>query len=418
VLQSLAIKNFALIEDIKIHFSKGFTIITGETGSGKSILLDALALVLGRRADLSALRNPEEKCVVEAEFAIASYGLADFFQQEELDYEPLTIIRREILPSGKSRAFVNDSPVTLDVLSSLGKALIDIHSQHDTQQLSEEDFQFFLIDSLAENTSLLEEYQAALKVYKGESKKLQELKTFQENTQKEHDYNTFVLSELQEIELEEGMQEELEAFYNQASNSETIRDNLTEAANLLAEEEQGIMTQMRDLSSLFSTLSSYSPQYSELYERIDAAYIELDDLSREVYDLAENVEFDPKKLARAQKKLQKLYDLQKKHKVSTVSELILIKEFIKDLQNIKGDLAHNYATIPVVYGESFSKKLITLSVVLCALPIYVLLNYFSIGNLTYFLWFMLIYLCIFVCLLWRSKDQKHYALLHNINRLF
>ena len=342
MLQSLAIKNFALIEDIKIHLSKGFTIITGETGSGKSILLDALALVLGRRADLSALRNPEEKCVVEAEFAIASYGLAYFFQQEELDYEPLTIIRREILPSGKSRAFVNDSPVTLDVLSSLGKALIDIHSQHDTQQLSEEDFQFFLIDSLAENRSLLEEYQAALKVYKGESKKLQELKTFQENTQKEHDYNTFVLSELQEIELEEGMQEELEAFYNQASNSETIRDNLTEAANLLAEEEQGIMTQMRDLSSLFSTLSSYSPQYSELYERIDATYIELDDLSREVYDLAENVEFDPKKLARAQKKLQKLYDLQKKHKVSTVSELILIKEALEEkvsqMENIEGDI--------------------------------------------------------------------------------
>ena len=342
MLQSLAIKNFALIEDIKILFSKGFTIITGETGSGKSILLDALALVLGRRADLSALRNPEEKCVVEAEFAIENYALADFFKQEELDYEPLTIIRREILPSGKSRAFVNDSPVTLDVLSGLAKALIDIHSQHDTQQLSEEDFQFFLIDSLAENTPLLQEYQAALKVYKQQSKKLQELKDFQENTQKEHDYNTFVLGELQEIDLEEGMQEELEAFYTQASNSETIRDNLTEGANLLAEEEQGIMTQMRDLSSLFSTLSSYSPQYNELYERIDAVYIELDDLSREVYDLAENVEFDPKKLARVQKKLQKLYDLQKKHKVSTVSELIVIEEALEakvaQMENIEGDI--------------------------------------------------------------------------------
>ncbi|WP_277013057.1 DNA repair protein RecN, partial [Capnocytophaga granulosa] len=342
MLQSLAIKNFALIEDIKIHFSKGFTIITGETGSGKSILLDALALVLGRRADLSALRNKEEKCVVEAEFAIENYALADFFKQQELDYEPLTIIRREILPSGKSRAFVNDSPVTLDVLSTLSKALIDIHSQHDTQQLSEEDFQFFLIDALAENTPLLEQYQAALKVYKQQSKKLQELKEFQENTQKEHDYNTFVLGELQEIDLEEGMQEELEAFYTQASNSETIRDNLTEAANLLAEEEQGIMTQMRDLSSLFSTLSSYSPQYNELYERIDAVYIELDDLSREVYDLAENVEFDPKKLVRVQKKLQKLYDLQKKHKVTTVSELIAIEEALEakvaQMENIEGDI--------------------------------------------------------------------------------
>ena len=342
MLQSLAIKNFALIEDMKVPFSKGFTIITGETGSGKSILLDALALVLGRRADLSALRNKEEKCVVEAEFAIENYALADFFHQEELDYEPLTIIRREILPSGKSRAFVNDSPVTLDVLSRLSKALIDIHSQHDTQQLSEEDFQFFLIDALAENTPLLQEYQAALKVYKQQSKKLQELKDFQENTQKEHDYNTFVLGELQEIDLEEGMQEELEAFYTQASNSETIRDNLTEAANLLAEEEQGIMTQVRELSSLFATLSSYSPQYNELYERIDTAFIELDDLSREVYDLAENVEFDPKKLARVQKKLQKIYDLQKKHKVATVAELIAIEEALEgkvaQMENIEGDI--------------------------------------------------------------------------------
>ena len=342
MLQSLAIKNFALIEDMKVPFSKGFTIITGETGSGKSILLDALALVLGRRADLSALRNKEEKCVVEAEFAIENYALADFFHQEELDYEPLTIIRREILPSGKSRAFVNDSPVTLDVLSRLSKALIDIHSQHDTQQLSEEDFQFFLIDALAENTHLLQEYQAALKVYKQQSKKLQELKDFQENTQKEHDYNTFVLGELQEIDLEEGMQEELEAFYTQASNSETIRDNLSEAANLLAEEEQGIMTQVRELSSLFATLSSYSPQYNELYERIDAVFIELDDLSREVYDLAENVEFDPKKLARVQKKLQKIYDLQKKHKVATVAELIAIEEALEakvaQMENIEGDI--------------------------------------------------------------------------------
>lgn len=343
MLQTLAIKNFALIEDIKMNFSKGFTIITGETGSGKSILLDALALVLGKRADLSALRNPEEKCIVEAEFSIGNYALADFFKEEELDYEPLTIIRREILPSGKSRAFINDSPVTLDVLSTLGKALIDIHSQHDTQQLSEEDFQFFLIDSLAEDTSLLQEYQAALKIYKKETKKLQELLDFQQNTQKEHDYNTFILEELQEIDLEEGMQEELETFYNQASNSESIRDHLSEAANTLAEEEYGIMTQMRELSSLFSTLSSYSPQYNELYERIDAAYIELDDLAREVYDLAENVEFDPKQLARAQKKLQKLYDLQKKHKANTVEELIAIKETLQakvsQMENIEEDIA-------------------------------------------------------------------------------
>ena len=184
VLQSLAIKNFALIEDIKLDFSEGFTIITGETGSGKSILLDALSLVLGKRADLSSLRNREEKCVIEAEFSLGNYPLASFFAEEELDYDDTTIIRREILPSGKSRAFINDSPVTLEVLSQLGKSLIDIHSQHDTQQLSEEEFQFFLIDSLAGNTSLLEEYQETLKLYRKENRKLKELLDFQKNTQK------------------------------------------------------------------------------------------------------------------------------------------------------------------------------------------------------------------------------------------
>ena len=342
VLQSLAIKNFALIEDIKLDFSEGFTIITGETGSGKSILLDALSLVLGKRADLSSLRNREEKCVIEAEFSLGNYPLASFFAEEELDYDDTTIIRREILPSGKSRAFINDSPVTLEVLSQLGKSLIDIHSQHDTQQLSEEEFQFFLIDSLAGNTSLLEEYQETLKLYRKENKKLKELLDFQKNTQKEHDYNTFVLEELQEAHLEEGMQEELEEYYKQASNSESIRDNLSESARLLSEEETGIMTQMRELSSLFSHLSPYSETYNDLYERLDSCYIELDDISREIYDLADNIEFDPKQLVRVQKKLQKIYDLQKKHKVSTVKELMEIEEEyaqkVTQMENIEGDI--------------------------------------------------------------------------------
>ena len=189
MLQSLAIKNFALIDDLKISFSEGYTIITGETGAGKSILLDALSLILGKRADLSALRNSDEKCIIEAEFTIKNYNLSSIFKEEEIDYEDITIIRREILPSGKSRAFINDSPVTLDILSRLGKILVDIHSQHDTQQLGDEDFQLYITDTLAENEKLLENYQKELKTHKKNTKKLKELSDFQKIQKK----NTIII---------------------------------------------------------------------------------------------------------------------------------------------------------------------------------------------------------------------------------
>ncbi|MDO4880897.1 MAG: DNA repair protein RecN [Capnocytophaga sp.] len=342
MLQSLAIKNFALIDDLKISFSEGYTIITGETGAGKSILLDALSLVLGKRADLSALRNSEEKCVIEAEFLIKNYNLSSIFEEEEIEYEEITIVRREILPSGKSRAFINDSPVTLDILSRLGKILVDIHSQHDTQQLGDEDFQLYITDTLAENQNILENYQKELKIHKKNTKKLKELSDFQKNTQKEHDYNTFILQELEKAELEEGMQEELEEYYGQASNVEEIKENLSEAATLLSNEEYGIMTQFLDLKNAIEDLSEYGAQYSELYERLDESYIELDDIAREIYDLAENVDFDPRELQRAQRKLQKIYDLQKKHNVKSVAELIEIQENLSEkvakLENIEGEI--------------------------------------------------------------------------------
>ena len=189
MLNTLSIKNYALIDDLKVDFPKGFIIITGETGSGKSILLDALSLVLGKRADMSALRNKDEKCVIEAEFSLQNYEFQSLFNELEIDYDPQTIIRREILPSGKSRAFVNDSPVTLDVLSRLGEVLVDIHSQHQTLSLSDTAFQFEIIDAMAENKSLLEEYQRLLVLLKNEQKKLQELIDFQQTANKEYDYN-------------------------------------------------------------------------------------------------------------------------------------------------------------------------------------------------------------------------------------
>jgi len=326
MLNTLSIKNYALIDDLKVDFPKGFIIITGETGSGKSIMLDALSLVLGKRADMSALRNKDEKCVIEAEFSLQNYEFQSLFNELEIDYDPQTIIRREILPSGKSRAFVNDSPVTLDVLSRLGEVLVDIHSQHQTLSLSDTAFQFEIIDAMAENKSLLEEYQRLLALLKNEQKKLQELIDFQQTANKEYDYNLHQLKELKSVTLGEGILEELEESYEEASNIEEIKENVAESLYLLNDENIGILNNLRELRRAFSNLTEYKQQYRELYERIDSAFLDLEDLSRDVADIDENIETDPENLEEISKQLNKIYSLQQKHKVATVEELMSIQE--------------------------------------------------------------------------------------------
>ena len=326
MLNTLSIKNYALIDDLKVDFPKGFIIITGETGSGKSIMLDALSLVLGKRADMSALRNKDEKCVIEAEFSLQNYEFQSLFNELEIDYDPQTIIRREILPSGKSRAFVNDSPVTLDVLSRLGEVLVDIHSQHQTLSLSDTAFQFEIIDAMAENKSLLEEYQRLLALLKNEQKKLQELIDFQQTANKEYDYNLHQLKELKSVTLGEGILEELEESYEEASNIEEIKENVAESLYLLNDENIGILNNLRELRRAFSNLTEYKQQYRELYERIDSAFLDLEDLSRDVADIDENIETDPENLEEISKQLNKIYSLQQKHKVTTVEELMSIQE--------------------------------------------------------------------------------------------
>lgn len=326
MLNTLSIKNYALIDDLKVDFPKGFIIITGETGSGKSIMLDALSLVLGKRADMSALRNKDEKCVIEAEFSLQNYEFQSLFNELEIDYDPQTIIRREILPSGKSRAFVNDSPVTLDVLSRLGEVLVDIHSQHQTLSLSDTAFQFEIIDAMAENKSLLEEYQRLLVLLKNEQKKLQELIDFQQTANKEYDYNLHQLKELKSVTLGEGILEELEESYEEASNIEEIKENVAESLYLLNDENIGILNNLRELRRAFSNLTEYKHQYRELYERIDSAFLDLEDLSRDVADIDENIETDPENLEEISKQLNKIYSLQQKHKVTTVKELMSIQE--------------------------------------------------------------------------------------------
>ena len=326
MLNTLSIKNYALIDDLKVDFPKGFIIITGETGSGKSIMLDALSLVLGKRADMSALRNKDEKCVIEAEFSLQNYEFQSLFNELEIDYDPQTIIRREILPSGKSRAFVNDSPVTLDVLSRLGEVLVDIHSQHQTLSLSDTAFQFEIIDAMAENKSLLEEYQRLLALLKNEQKKLQELIDFQQTANKEYDYNLHQLKELKSVTLGEGILEELEESYEEVSNIEEIKESVAESLYLLNDENIGILNNLRELRRAFSNLTEYKQQYRELYERIDSAFLDLEDLSRDVADIDENIETDPENLEEISKQLNKIYSLQQKHKVTTVEELMSIQE--------------------------------------------------------------------------------------------
>ena len=326
MLVNLSIQNYALIDDVRVAFPKGFTTITGETGAGKSILLGGLYLVLGKRADLSSLKNTEQKCVIEAEFEVSNYQLQSFFKENDLDYEDLTILRREILPSGKSRAFVNDSPVTLDVMRALGDQLVDVHSQHQTMQLTDNDFQMKVLDALAENSENLSGYAQELQKLRNESKELQKLEEFQANADKEHDYNSFLLEELEAAKLKEGMQEALEEEYEQLSNVEQIMENLSAGHQLLNDEQLGIVGRLTELKRSFQNLSNFGSDYKSLNDRIQSVLIETDDIASELERLKDGVEANPERLEMVNGQLQQLYDLQKKHHTDSVPELITIRE--------------------------------------------------------------------------------------------
>ena len=330
MLANLSIENYALIDNLKVGFDSGFTVITGETGAGKSILLGGLSLVLGNRADLSSLRNKEKKCIIEADFKIGDYHLKSFFTKADLDYEDITVIRREILPSGKSRAFINDTPVTLDVLSKLGARLIDVHSQHQTLQLTENDFQFKLIDAFANNTKRLVAYKEQLQQFKNTEKELQDLIAFQSKATKEQDYNSFLLTELEAAPLKEGVIAELEVQYEQLNNVELIMEELSKGAQLFNDEQVGVLSLMTEVRAAFSKLAGFGNQYEELHQRIQSAFIELDDINTELQDFQEGITSNPSLLEEVNTKLQLLYNLQKKHGVSQITELIQIKNELAD----------------------------------------------------------------------------------------
>lgn len=330
MLVSLSIKNYALIDNLQVNFNEGFSIITGETGAGKSILLGGLSLVLGKRADLSSLKNTDEKCVIEAVFNVSNYNLKSLYKAEDLDYEELTIIRREILPSGKSRAFVNDSPVNLTSLQLLGERLIDIHSQHQTLELTNNDFQFQIIDALANNDVEHQSYKQELKLYKSLQKELKELLHSQSEAIKEHDYNAFLLNELVEANLVVGEMALLEEEYETLNNVEFIKERLAESYQLLGEDQIGIISTMTLLKSSLQKLVGMSSKYEDLFNRVNSSLIDLDDVFAEIDGFQESLEVNPSRLEAVNLKLQKLHSLMQKHVVTDVSELITIKNNLEE----------------------------------------------------------------------------------------
>lgn len=325
MIRSLSIHNFALIEKMSVDFSDGFSIITGETGAGKSILLGALGLVLGKRADLTSLKNKDEKCVIEAHFDLARYGLQPFFEVHDLDYEPVTILRREILPSGKSRAFVNDTPVNLQELQDLSEFLIDVHSQHQTQELSENRYQFAIIDAVAGHGNTIEEYQQILKQYKKEIAALEDLRMRLQQSLKEQDYNTFLLNELQGVSLKDLDQSALEAEFEQLNNVEFITEQLQKSLSVVADEQYGIVHLFNEMKASLQKISGFGTDYAALFERLNSASIEVKDMADDLARLSDHLINDPARMELIQQQLQSIYTLQKKHQVQSVSELIEIE---------------------------------------------------------------------------------------------
>ncbi|MBN2756314.1 MAG: DNA repair protein RecN [Bacteroidales bacterium] len=325
MLKSLSIKNYALIDKIEIDFFNGFSIITGETGAGKSILLGALSLILGQRADTGILKDKEKKCVIEGSFYIKGYQLESFFIENEIEYENESILRREISPNGKSRAFINDLPVNLNLLKDIGLQLVDIHSQHQSLNLNNSIFQLNVIDVFASNSKILTEYQSNFINYiktKSELEKITELAT---KTKADFDFFNFQYNEIENAKLQEGEQESLEEEAKTLNNSEEIQSNLSNIFNLLSENEISVINALKDAQHSVEKISKFSDKIDELAKRINSVNIEIKDIAAEVELIAGDIVFDSERVEIINQRLDLIYALQQKHKVKSVFELTEIK---------------------------------------------------------------------------------------------
>lgn len=360
MLKQLYIRNFTLIERLDMTFREGFSVITGETGAGKSIILGAIGLLKGQRADSKLIKRGADKCVIEAHFDLSRYGMEAFFIDNDVEYDPDDcIVRREITASGKSRAFVNDTPVPLSVLKELGEQLIDVHSQHQNLLLGTQDFQMEVVDIIAEDRHLINDYRAAFDKYRLKQYQLDEMRRQIENNKANADFLQYQYDELSAASLVEDEQKELEALSNQMSHYEDIKTALYQADNALSGEENGVTENLRTAINALHSIESVMPKAGELASRMDADYIDLKDIADEVEAQLDNVDFDPKRLDNINDRLDKIYSLEKKYHLDTVEQLIHMRDTLrKQLENIEngdGDLRILEGEVEKTHKEAEAK---------------------------------------------------------------
>ena len=338
MLNSLHIRNYALISSLQIRFDKGLTVITGETGAGKSIIMGALSLILGHRADTSTLFDQSEKCVVEAVFDVSGLHLEDFFAGNNLDYQDDTIVRREIAVSGKSRAFINDTPVTLPLLKEFTSRLIDIHSQHQNLLFQNADFRTDVVDLFAGIKSQVAEYQKVLSELKDSERQLSELKQQHQAALEKQDFLQFVMKEIEEAHLKENEQEELEQNIEFLTHTETIKSNLFQILQILSDEEPSAVSSLREAKNLSAAIASYRTDLDEMNQRINSSYIELKDIANELNSLNDRIEYNADELEAMRQRLDFIYSLEQKHHLTSVSELLNKYQSVKEeLNNFSED---------------------------------------------------------------------------------
>ena len=362
MLIHLHIENYALIQTLDLNFQKGLTVITGETGAGKSILLGALSLIIGKKLENYAFLQEDKKCIVEGVFDISNLNLNDFFTANDLDFQHQTIIRREMVAGGKSRAFVNDSPVSLPVLASLGEYLIDIHSQHQTLWLKNDDFRLQLIDGFAQNAELLQNYKTLYKEYKSLQKKSEELKTLENRQSQEQDYLSFLYEEFEKAALKNGEQEEAEQELKVLNSIESIKTVLNLSQHILEEDEFQVIGQLITLKNHWASIAEYNEDFKVIFKRLDSALIELKDISTEIYSKNDVLEYRPERMEQLQNRLDLIYRLQQKHQVQTVSELLQkqtqLQEGLSGFLNLKDMIAENENALKIVFERLVNAEIL------------------------------------------------------------
>lgn len=355
MLKNLVIKNYVLLQELEMSPSEALNTITGETGAGKSIMLGAIGLLLGNRADKKSLYDEEKKCIIEGSFTVNKFSLESLFNEEELDYDPVCILRREITPSGKSRAFINDTPVRLETLRGVGRYLVDIHSQHDTLLLGDNTYQLEIIDAYAGSSDLLKIFQQSYQQYRRAAYEYEKLKNESAQMNREHDFNQFLLNELAEARLEAGEQNTLEEDLQVMENAGNIKEQLSTALMLLSHEDRSVDDLLAQAKQALIKITSFSSRYDSLFQRVESCLIELRDISSELETESLEVDFDFDKVESTRNRLNLIYQLQQKHHVDTIEKLLQIQADLEDkvakVQNLDHELARLKSIKETAYHE-------------------------------------------------------------------